>query len=179
MNDGIAECYFSDKAGNKGNVTLVFKDTGEIEATIKYEEKGVAYQHISLDGTYLFRPYNLADIKGFTLLEEHSFTAIDINSWGSVNLTSGEIVDGNKIYPEIFLTNEQDDILYQFAPLHTGSKIKEVSIKDMNNDGLMDIFVITGFEDSEIELLDWKFIQMDDGLFYEGHLDDEIDILYE
>ena len=53
VNNGVAECQFSDKVGNKGNVTLVFKENGEIEAKIKYTDKGEAYKDLSLDGNYL------------------------------------------------------------------------------------------------------------------------------
>lgn len=165
------ECQFSDEVGNKGNVTLAFKENDEIEATIKYTGKGDAYKDLPLDGNYVFRPYNLADIKGFTPLKEHSF-AIDLNSWGSVNFVSGEVNTGNKVYPLVYLTNGQDDILYEFRGyFHTGSKIIETSVTDINKDGLKDITIITRFNDPAIEHIKWVFYQMDNGLFYDSDLD--------
>jgi len=175
VNNGVAKCQFSDKDGNKGNVTLVFKEDNEIEATIEYTDKGSAYKDLSLDGNYLFRPYNLADINlaginEITLLEDHSF-AVDLNSWGSVNFVSGESNTGDKIHPVVYLTNEHDDILYDFAaPFKTGSEITEASIKDINEDGLKDVTIFTGFNDPNIEHIEWIFFQMDNGLFYNSNL---------
>jgi hypothetical protein len=172
VNNGVAECQFSDKDGNKGNVTLVFKENNEIEATIKYSDKGEVYNDRSLDDKYLFRPYNLDDNNIFTPIKEHSF-AIDLNSWGIVNFVSGESNTGDKVYPAFYLTNEHDDILYEFeAPFKVGSEIIEASIKDINKDGLKDVWIITDFiyevDDGRIE---WIFYQMEDGLFYSSNLE--------
>lgn len=173
ISNGVAECQFSDKVGNKGNVTLVFKENNEIEATIEYTEKESAYDDISLDGNYLFRPYNLADIKEFDLIEEHSF-AVDLNSWGSVNFVSVEFNRGNVVFPIVYLTNANDDILYEFNVFQTGSEIIDASIKDLNGDGLKDILITTGFSDPDIEHIEWIFFQMDDGLFCDSTLNGEM-----
>lgn len=177
VNNGVAECQFSDSDGNKGNVILVFKENDEIEATIEYMDLGSAYEDLSLDGNYLFRPYNLADIEDITILNEHSF-AVDLESWGSVCFVSGKFDTGRTIHPVAYLTNEHNDILYEFgAPFQTGTEIIEASIKDMNEDGLKDVMVITAFtEDPDIEHIEWIFLQMDDGLFYENNLNEEINI---
>lgn len=171
VNNDVTECQFSDKVGNKGNVTLVLKKTDEIEAKIKYTDKGKDYKDLYLDGNYLFRPYNLADIKDFTPHKEHSF-AIDLNSWGSVNFVSGEVDHGDKVYPAAYLTNGHDDILYKFrAPFQTGFKIIEASIKDINNDGLKDVMITTGFiGDANAERIEWIFYQLSNGSFYVSKL---------
>lgn len=171
VNNSVAECQFSDKVGNKGSVALMFKENDEIEAKIKYTNKGEAYKDLPLDGNYIFRPYNLTDIKDFIQLKEHSF-AIDLNSWGSVNFVSGEVNHGDKVYPAVYLTNEHDDILYKFqASFKTGSKIKQASIKDINNDGLKDVMITTEFiDDPGAESIEWIFYQMSNGLFYDSEL---------
>ncbi|WP_167956256.1 hypothetical protein [Anaerosporobacter faecicola] len=171
VNNGIAECKFSDQDGNEGNVTLIFKENDEIEVTIEYTDKGSAYKDLSLDGNYHFRPYNLTDLEDFIPLKEYSFEK-KINSWGSVNFVSGEVNHGDRFYPAAYLTNEYDDIFYEFqASFQTGTKIIEVSIKDINGDGLEDIKIVTAFEDSYIENIEWIFYQRDDGLFYNSNLD--------
>ncbi len=172
VNNSVAECWFSDKVGNKGKITLVFKDNDEIEAKIKYTEKGEAYKDLSLDGNYIFRPYNFADIENITSLEELSFV-VDLDSWGSVNFVSGESDTGKVAHPVAYLTNEHDDILYEFAaPFQTGTEIIDASIKDINGDGLKDVMIVTAFtEDPDIEHIEWIFFQNDDGLFYDSDLD--------
>ncbi|WP_418792000.1 hypothetical protein [Phosphitispora sp. TUW77] len=171
VNNGVAECQFSDKVRNKGNVTLIFKENDEIEAKIKYMDKGEAYEDLPLDGNYLFRPYHLSDIKDFIPFKEHSFS-IDLNSWGSVNFISGEVNHGDKVYPAAYLTNEHDDILYKFqASFKTGSELLEASIKDINNDGLKDVVITTGFiDDPDAGRIEWIFYQMSDGLFCDSEL---------
>ncbi|MFA9466994.1 MAG: hypothetical protein ACERKN_22295 [Velocimicrobium sp.] len=172
VNNDLAECQFSDKVGNKGDITLVFNEKDEIEAKMKYTDKGEAYKDLSLDGNYLFRPYNLADIKDFIPSKEHS-CAVNLNSWGSVNFVSGEVNHGDKVYSAAYLTNEHDDILYKFqAPFQTGLNIIETSIKDINNDGLKDVMITTGFmDDPTTERIEWIFYQMSNGLFYDSELD--------
>lgn len=171
INNGIAECQFIDKVGNKGNVTIVFKENDEIEATVEFINKGDAYKDENLEGSYLFRPYNLADDKEFTVLEEYSFS-VDLNSWGNVNFVSGEVNTGDETFPAISLTNEGGDILYDFsASFQTDSRIIEATIEDINDDGLKDVTIVTAFNDSDIEHIKWIFFQMEDGLFYSSHLD--------
>lgn len=171
VNNSEAECEFSNKVGNKGSLTLVFKEKGEIEAKITCMDKGEAYKDLSLDGNYIFRPYNLTDIENITPLEEHSF-AEDLNSWGSVNFVSGESDTGKVVHPVAYLTNEHDDILYEFkAPFQTGTEIIDASAKDINKDGLKDVMIVTAFtEDPDIEHIEWIFLQRDDGLFYDSDL---------
>lgn len=183
--NGVFECQFDDKYGNKGNVSLVFKENDEIEATIKYTSRNELLNGLPLDGTYLFRSYNLTDIGDFTKNEKNSF-AVDLNSWGSVYFVSveiwGEKSYGSKImFPEAYLTDEQDNILYKFGSLSkTATKIMDVSIEDINRDGLKDVKIITGFLDYNTSLIlpdmpyiEYIFFQMDNGLFYDSNLFDK------
>ena len=172
IDNSIAECEFSSRAGDKGKLTLIFKND-EIEATIDYTEQREVYKDISLAGKYLFRPYNLADIEYFTQNQEHSF-AVDLDSWGNVYFVSGEVDSDRVIHPAAFLTNEHDDILYVFnASFHTGSRIIDAEVKDINGDSLKDIKIITAFFDYDTGLIipdmpriEWIFYQMENGLFY-------------
>ena len=89
--------------------------------------------------TYTFRPYNLTDVQNRDLQREHSFEA-ELNSWGRVNIVM-TIITGNKPYPMAYLTNEHNDILYEFtAPYPTDTEILQISLQDVNEDGLYNAF---------------------------------------
>ncbi len=171
LNNGVAECKYEDKFGNKGIVTLAFNEDDEIEAKITYTDKEEALKNDLIDSDYKFRPYNLADREDFIPSKENSF-AVDLNSWGSVKLITGEIDHGAKKYPAAYLSNEHGDILYAFqAPFQTASKLTSASIKDINGDGLKDVILTTEFiEDPSIEHIKWTFYQMSDGLFYDSEV---------
>lgn len=119
-----------------------------------------------IDGKFLFRPYNLADIDNLLIDEELSFST-KLNSWNDIQFVTG-ISTGNKPHPVAYLTNEKNDIIYQFsAPFPTASKIISVVIEDFNEDELKDIKIITDFSDSPSKvLIEWIFYQMENGLFY-------------
>ncbi len=170
----IAKCQFSDKVGNKGTVILMLKNNNEIEATIEYTDKSKVNNKIPLDGKYILRPYNLSDIEYFAPDKAHSFTR-DLNSWGHINFVSGEVNTGDKVHPEAYLTNDENDILYHFsAAWQIGTTIKDVSIDDIDGDGLKDVKITTNFiEDADIEHIERIFYQMDNGLFYDSTLDRE------
>lgn len=171
INNGIVEAEFSDNVGNKGNLVITFKEDERIEVNIQYAEKEENYKEIELDGYFIFKPFNLKDIHDFEKIEEHSFS-VDMDNWGKVKLISGEINTGDIIHPVVYLVNENDDILYVFdAPFKTGTRISDVSIEDINNDGLNDVTIITKFlEDDEIKPIKWVFLQKEDGTFYDSSL---------
>ena len=172
VDNGVAECKFSDKAGNRDNVKLVFKENDKIDVTIKFTNKSKDYEDLSLDGKYSFRPYKLTDYENFIRFKAHSFE-VELDSWGSVFFVSGKSDNGIVAHPVAFLTNEYGDILYAFgAPFQTGTEIKEASVKDINRDGLKDIKIITGFnEDPDIEPIEWIFLQKENGSFYNSDLE--------
>lgn len=175
INNGIAECKFSDKNGDKGNIKLVFKSSDEIEATIKYTEKSQNNKDKSLDGTFRFRPYNLKDIDGFSPFKDQSFT-VDLNSWGTVKFVSGKILGGNHIPTVAYLTNKDGDIYYDFTSfIPNNVDFYAVSFKDINKDGLKDIIIIYGVEEDSSSQLAKIFFQKPDASFYDdGELDQEI-----
>lgn len=164
--NGVAECHFRDENGNKGKVTLTFKENDKIDAVIKYTSKAEYYAKESLDGSFSFKPYNLADIQVLVVDEELSFK-VNLNSWGDVHFVSGKI-PGHKPYPNAYLTNDQNDILYEFgAPYQVASEILDVSIEDITGDGLKDVKIITYFPILPDAIrIEWIFNQLENGLFY-------------
>ena len=174
IHDGLAECQFFSEYQVSGNITLRFLKNNMIEAMIEYKEN-----HLDIDfqdGDYFFRPYHFSDIKGTDSNNTRLYT-VDLDSWGIVNVVT-TVVRGWKEYPEIYLTTEEGDVLYRLgAPFPNGFGINDVVIEDSNGDGLKDIFLSLGVYDydtctidtgpSEIE---WLFLQMEDGLFYDSRL---------
>ncbi len=175
INNDTAECQFSDKDGNQGNIELVFKTNGEIEGTIEYMNKSQTYKDLSLDGTFLFKPYNLNDIDAFTPFKDQSF-AVDLNSWGKVKFVSGRYIGKYHMLTVCYLTNEDGDVLYEFnSAFPYAVDVKAVSFQDVNKDGLKDIIIIVGNSDDSSSKIATVFFQKDDGSFdYDDALDDEI-----
>ena len=174
-NNDKAECQFSDKDGNNGNITLVFKKSDEIEATFNYTSKSKYNKDISLDGTFQFRPYNLKDIDGFNPFKDQSFT-VDLNSWGNVKFVSGKILGGNHIPTVAYLTNKDNDILYDFTwAIPNNVDFYAVSFQDANKDGLKDIVIIYGVGDDIASSTAKIFTQNTNGVFdVDGDMTQEI-----
>ncbi len=175
INNGIAECQFSDKDGDKGIIKLFFKTKDEIEATIKYTDKSKDNKDIPLDGTFQFQPYNLKDIDGFNLFKDQSFI-VDLNSWGKVNFVSGKIEGGNHIPTVAYLTNKEGDIFYDFnSAIPNNVDFYAVSFQDVNKDGLKDIIIIYGVGDDISSSTAKIFTQNSDGVFdVDGDMTQEI-----
>ncbi len=120
--------------------------------------------------------HNLKDMGGFKKNDKFSFP-VDLNSWGKVNFISGEFTEeqsgSTTEYPEAFLADDKDNILYEFDNLSTtGTRIIDVSIKDLNGDGLKDVKITLAFFDydtdkiiSDMPKLERIFYQMDNGIF--------------
>ncbi|MCL2638161.1 MAG: hypothetical protein FWD48_07275 [Oscillospiraceae bacterium] len=159
--DGTAECEFDDGEGNKGIISLNFGNN-QIEAEIKFTSKKFPDLNNTADGIYIFEPYNLEHLSS-SMINTFALT-VDLNSWRIVNLVT-TVIDGNKPYPTAFLTNEYGDILYQFGAYQVGSKITDVFIEDINEDGLKDVKIITDFG------IEFLFLQMENGLFYRSALE--------
>ena len=146
-----------------------------MEASIKYTsiQKRADRQSLSLDGDYTFRPLTLSDINQYTDPLQTDSLSVDLDSWGKVNFVTVLIL-GYKPHAAAFLTNEHGDIFYEFGPsFHTGTKIIDFSIEDIDGDGLKDIKVVAGFFDYDTGLIkpdmpyvEWAFCQTDEGLFY-------------
>lgn len=176
INKDTAECQFSDAAGNKGSIKLIFKPNDKMEVTIKLTDKSQYIEQRPQEGTFQFIPYNLNDIEGFSLIKDQSFI-VDLNYWGTVNFVSGKLTAGNHIPVVFYLTNKGGDILYDFnATLPYSVDVKAVSFEDVNKDGLKDIIIIVAdnYVDSG-EQIATVYLQKADGVFTnDPKLDQEI-----
>jgi major membrane immunogen (membrane-anchored lipoprotein) len=171
INNGIAECNFNDKEGNKGELELNFKSKEEVEATIKFTDK--SQNNLVKDGTFQLEPYNIKDINGFSPFADQCFD-INLNSWGNIKFISGQVTGGKHVPTVIFLTDEDENILYDFdSPLPYYADIKAVSFEDLNKDGLKDIIIIAT-DDYQVPVdkggpIAEVFFQKSDGSFTEDH----------
>ena len=86
-----------------------------------------------------------------------------MNTWGKVFFVAGYYVH-NRTLPAVFITDEKGDILYDFrAPYQNGIEIYNVTVEDLNGDGLLDVTV--SLDNMPESLLHWYFYQLETGLF--------------
>jgi len=199
---GIAECQFSNEYGDVGSASLVFKENDEIDAVIDYAYVGFMnkeqyYSYLRgiyqdtcdgreyleklspMEGNYSYRPYNISDIEGSADVVRMTSDMVDLDSWGSVLIVTALLGGRGPWFPVMFLTNEYDDILYEFSVSSINStEILEVVVEDFDGDGLKDIRVTLGFVDyssgvSAVSDIQVTFLQMDNGLFYDKCLSNE------
>ncbi len=173
VNANVASLKFSDEEGNSGSIAITF-DEGTILADIHYTTQGNNYKNGVSDGCFVFKPYNLKNIENLEVITEYS-PYIELNSNKSVRFISGEVNSAYKIHPVAYITDDKDNILYEFvAPFKVGTKITDITIQDFNNDSIPDIGLVTSFiEDEEIEPIEWVFLQNEDGVFYSNQLVEE------
>ncbi len=157
--DGTAECEYENDDGGKGTFSLTFCGDDWIEARLGEDE----------NQCYLLRPYNISDEN---LMDNQVSYEVELDSWGTVNLFYANS-DDNHSFPQVFLINEQRDILYQFLTgypgYQTASEVLEIIVEDMNGDGLKDVEVVTYFSDiPDIYRFEWYFYQGKNGFFYHG-----------
>lgn len=186
VKDDNVECKIDTEEMN-GNISMIFNNVNAVD-NIELTGRVVLNDKYIIDDTYNFRPYTIKDVslkyeeKGIstTLLDEYSYE-VQIDSWGKVHFIS-MMVNSNKPYPVFFLTNEESEILYQFnAPFQNGLDVTEVSIDDIDRDGLKDIVVILGDkEDISIGgVVAWIFFQTEDGMFFVNYeVQKELNIEY-
>lgn len=162
---------FVDTRDKKGHLTLSFEKENEIKVSIKYYDKVVDFYGKDLNGNYTFIPYNLKFdfLKIYnSTFKEKKHIDINLNSWGKIRILAGEENLSDRFFPVLYIVDKNNNVLYWFdAPFHTGSKLKDIQVKDVNNDNLIDVLVTTEFEDEDdIPLIHWTFIQNESGTFY-------------
>ncbi len=162
ITDGLAECDFKDESGD-GTLNLVFNENDTIDASIQFSNKNYSDKEYP-EGNYVFEPYTISD---YGMPDNINCYFINLNSWGNVFLKTG-YVTAHHPYAVAYLTDENDNILYEFKGLSNGWQISEVLIEDMNNDGLKDIEIIL---DTPMIGMEYIFIQMENGFFYDSKLD--------
>jgi len=195
VNHDVAEVLFHGENGDAGKIKLVFKQNGKIEATIEYVSinfmnKETYYDNLykiygeteegreffsklmPMDGSYIFRPYNISDIIEGIDLTRVRIVDTDLNSWGDVNLVT-VVFNGKKPHPAAYLTDQENNIIYVFrAPFQVGTEIIDVVIEDLNGDNLKDVKLINNFVDNLTDEIEPRiFYQMDNGMFYDSNLD--------
>ncbi len=165
--DGLAKCDFTDESGD-GTLDLVFNGDDAISASIQFSNKKYSDKEYP-EGNHVFEPYTISD---YGMPDDINCYFISLNSWGNVFLKTG-YVTAHHPYAVAYLTDENDNILYEFKGLSNGWQISEVLIEDMNNDGLKDIKIIL---DTPMIGMEYIFIQMEDGLFYDSRLNSNLNI---
>lgn len=149
-----AECTFTYK-GQQVEMHLTLCENDRVEASIECSALGI-------NESYMFRPYNISDEP---LRDDISSAEISLDSWGTVYLVTATM-DTLHPYPCAYLTNEKQDIIYDFPYGINGSEVWDFFIEDINKDGLQDVMAVACFEtlpggDREVYI----FIQQDNGLF--------------
>lgn len=148
------------------SVYLELLDSDLIKATVEYSSVNVAPEHQQYDGTLIFRPLHISDVIGFVKCEDLSFD-VNLNSWGDVRVVVGNIEYGPSRrvpWAALFLTDLNGNVLYNFGrPWTNGIRIIDVTVDDLNNDGLLDVFVSVG--EAPMYIFDWHFYQLENGWF--------------
>lgn len=173
VNNDTADCQFSDKAGNKGNMKLTFKSNGDIETSISLTEKSKYADEVPKEGTFEYKSYTTKDVKGLSIIKDQSFK-VSLNSWGNVKFVSGKLTSGSHVPVVFYLTDNDGNILYNFDnALPYGMDVKAVSFDDVNKDSLKDVIVITASnEGANVAAV---FLQKSSGTFaIDTNLDNDI-----
>lgn len=163
--DDTAECQLYDGQSKQiGLLTLKFLENDRIDAVIELTETYDICKH------YVFRPYNIMDVGNLRINQELERT-VEMDAWGQVNIVAG-VLEGNKPYPVIYLTNVQGDILHDFsASYQVASEVYEIEVDDFDEDGLQDVKIITYFPYEPDSIFFEKiFYQVQGGGFKKGEV---------
>lgn len=166
LHGNAANCVFVDREwphidhgnqnrGYNGNMTLVFSDENRIDVNIAFTGEEDIHGFELVGGDYHYRPYNISDYSDFA--EETQAYSIELENWGRVELVT-VLIAGHSWYYRGFLTDDRQNILYEFHTLD--DEIYEPVISDLNGDGLTDIRV--EYKNGGA-IFEW--LQRDDGLF--------------
>lgn len=161
----VANCEFSDSAGNKGTIKLLFEDE-KIKASVKFLSK-LKYAEPA-EGEFTFRTYKLTDLKEFDVIDEKVSTKY-VNSIGEVTFVPITIPsDTHEPIIVMYLTNKAGEIIFRFFPdLPRGVDIDHVDWIDINNDSLDDIIIVYKAEDYKGDMLEFvmSFVQDANSVF--------------
>lgn len=150
-----ANCKFEDNRGYSGNMSLVFQETDKISMTIDAD----------YSGTYLFTPWKLEEIKGL-MQENLKSVPVELDDFGKVQIVSGNIEQADKIYPCVYLTDMESNILYQFKMGYAMDiEVSNLSLKDLNEDGYVDVSIELEAKKTDVEKTVWNFYRQSEGVF--------------
>ncbi len=161
IEDGVGKCQYGNNNSANGEIELIFKDD-EIEAIICSSSGNDPVFSKIYGKKFVYHPYNIQDDK---YMLDVSNCVTELNYWGKVNITTGYI-NANHPYAVAYITDNDGNILYEFKGMTNGVKVTDIKIEDINNDNLLDIKISLDYPD-----LEYIYIQMDDGLFYNSKLD--------
>ena len=176
--NGAAKCTFSNSEGDQGELLLTFKEDEVILANIEFEQKSESMRkwHDRSNGEYRFRAYNVKDLINSAFLNYQIKEKICCgDDWGfgkDVYLVIGKVTDieTGRYYPDTMIIDREGNILYRIHPGYlSGSEVADVTIEDINQDGLQDISVTTRFtieEEGKDYYIKWDSYQMKMGGFY-------------
>lgn len=157
--DGTAECQYDYKDGKKGTLTITFCEDDRIEVTLD----GKNSQCCQL------RPYHISD-EDYLNGEVIAFET-ELGFWGTVTLYA--VNPFRTVSPQVFLLNEQGDILYKFFQFSSYGEILEITAEDMDEDGLEDVKIIASLTyllsgDWVTYRYEYPYYQLEDGYFARG-----------
>ena len=164
IENGKAECNFTDFEGNEGKLFIWFQSEAGLEAQIQFCNEDLAKEKVRETKKLAFRPYNLTDLEDSYIFNCSLETKLE--PWGEVQFIGGKFDTGLKFYPIAFMTDIEGNILGNFNNSYpTGTEMSEVFVEDFNQDGKQDVKWICKFADPDVE--DWNciFFQREDGIF--------------
>ena len=149
-------------------------DLGEsnmINTEIHFNETAYPYEKESTDGRFIYRPYNISDFSDAIDSSKTISILVELDYWGAVRITLIWI-DSNKPYNRAFITDMDDNILYTFPTLTSGIEYTNINVEDLNGDGLKDVcfFPDESSFPNDLETVTFKWLQMENGLFYSSEL---------
>lgn len=174
-NGNTAECFFIDADGNTGNLKIVLMDNERIEAGVEYANDTAHFKREEMSDVSIYRPYRIADMEvegtEFRINEQLQFP-VELCNWGGILVTPGLFDTGDKTYPIVLFTDNAQNVLYRLPFFsQVGTEIRDIAVKDMNNDGRKDIEITTYFtgdpKGENYPIIIRDYFQWEDGLFYD------------
>ncbi|MBP3457980.1 MAG: hypothetical protein J6K58_02100 [Lachnospiraceae bacterium] len=171
----MATCEFKDHRGYSGNISLIFQKADEILVIIDTDRLQDPLQESGdYSETNLFTPWTLESINGLVQDSLKSET-VKLDDFGKVQIVRGNIEQAEKMYPCVYLTDEEGNILYSFEMGYAiGMEVSNLSIEDLNGDGYADISIeleekISGSANT----LQWDFYRQSEGVFEKEGIEDD------
>lgn len=167
-----SEVHFIDKNGAKKAFDIVLNADNQNKFMLKDNDAKTEYTLIN---------ENISDLQDFNKLLNISLNA-SFESLGDIQVVVGDYSTGRAIYPQIYITDENNNILrYVGDGFVTGTRIVKLEIVDVNIDGLTDIVLKTQFfnydysgdvikfgepiSEGEMPIIIYTFLQDKEGFF--------------
>lgn len=160
-----AVCFFGKDPNESGVLTIYFFKDGTVEASIVWAHGEEMYKGVPSEKMYRFRPYHISDLEIDSSGKETSIEA-NLGFWNHVYLRA---IQGNA--PLLLITDNEGNVFYIFWDTVTGTEITQVTVEDINGDGLKDIkFLMEPPNNAGSDVEIWRtYYQRIDGLFVLCH----------